>query len=276
MAFARAVVMSAEPRPLPSLESSLLEPLRAVVGKRRGAQAVVEGALPVQRACASDHQVELVLSTPSQAAALMGRVPEGVTWWTASKDTLATLLGFPFHRGVLATVRVPSPARPSVAQVAAVARRTHPLVVVAAGLTDPANVGAMVRASSAFGADLVLTDARAADAWARKAVRASAGHVFTQPLVVCPDVRQCALALRERLDVPLLAMTPAGERALADVSLPRGAIVAFGSEGPGLDAAWMAAADLRVRIPMDGAVDSLNVAASAAVTLFAVRDVARR
>ncbi|MEM6296902.1 MAG: RNA methyltransferase [Myxococcota bacterium] len=261
---------------MPSLDEPLLDPLRAVVGKRRGSVAVVEGALPVQRACASQHAVELVLSTPSQAEALAGTVPDGVTWWTAPKEALAALLGFAFHRGVLATVRVPAPARPSVAQVQAVAEQAHPLVVVAAGLTDPANVGALVRASAAFGAHLVLTDARAADTWSRKAVRASAGHVFTQPLVVCPDVQHSALELRERLDVPLLALSPQGEHALADVALPRGAIVAFGSEGPGLDATWMSAADMRVRIPMAAEVDSLNVAASAAVTLFAVRDVARR
>lgn len=256
-----------EPEPLTELTDPRLSPFAKVVGRPRGGLAVVEGAIPVERACASGMPVDTVVCTPSQVDRLRAHVPESARWWSASKDVLSSLLGFSFHRGVLASVQVPGP---SVLDSAALREREAPVVAVAVGFTDPANVGALIRAARALRVDHVLLDASAADPFARKAIRASAGHVFSVPLTVCDGLLGQTLALREALDADLLALTPGGDTSIRSVQGRRARIVAFGSEGPGLPDAWLEASTARVRIPLAQEVDSLNVASAAAVTFYAL------
>ena len=254
-----------EPEPLPPLTDPRLQPFAAVVGRARGPVAVVEGAIPAQRACASGMPVEAVLCTPSHVDGLRAHVPESSAWWVAPKDVLSSLLGFSFHRGVLAAVRVPGAGH-----VPDLRGRHDPLVAVAVGLTDPANVGALVRAARALSVDHVLIDAEGADPFGRKAVRASAGHVFSVGLTICADLWTQTMATRERLGAQLLALTPGGDVSLRALTQPRPRVVVFGSEGPGLPERWLEAADARVRIPLAADVDSLNVASAAAVTFYAL------
>jgi len=256
-----------EPEPLTDLNDPRLAPFAAVVGRARDGLAVVEGAIPAMRACGSGLPVDTVLCTPSHVDRLRAHVPESAHWWCAHKDVLSSLLGFSFHRGVLASVQVPGPG--SIDSVALQAREA-PLVAVAVGFTDPANVGALLRAARALGVDHVLLDAAAADPFARKAIRASAGHVLSVPLTLCEELLPQTLALREELGADLLALTPTGETSLRTIQGRRSRIVAFGSEGPGLPDAWLEASDARVRIPLAHDVDSLNVASAAAVTFYAL------
>lgn len=228
---------------------------------------MVEGAIGTQRACASGMPVEAVICTPSHVARLRPHVPGTAVWWVAPKDVLSSMLGFSFHRGVLASVRVPDPfpVPPKL-----LAETDAPLVAVAVGFTDPSNVGALVRAARALRVDHVLIDAEAADPFARKAIRASAGHVFSIGMTRCHGLLEQTLQLRARLGADLLALTPSGDVSLHEVTGPRPRIVAFGSEGPGLPAQWLRAADARVRIDLAVDVDSLNVASAAAVTFYAL------
>ncbi len=256
-----------EPEPLAALTDPQLGVFSGVVGRGRGGLAVVEGAIPTLRACASGMRVDTVLCTRSHVDRLRGHVPASASWWCASKALLSSLLGYSFHRGVVASVEVPGPA---IFDGSELREREAPLVAVAVGFTDPANVGALIRAARALGVDHVLLDASAADPFARKAIRASAGHVFSVSLTICEGLLAQTLALREALDAELLALTPAGERSLRAVRGRRARIVAFGSEGPGLPDAWLQASTARVRIPLAHAVDSLNVASAAAVTFYAL------
>lgn len=256
-----------DPEPLTELGDPRLTPFSGVVGRARDGLAVVEGAIPALRACASGMRVETIVCTPSHVDRLRAHVPESTRWWCAKKDVLSALLGFSFHRGVLCSVQVPGPEPldPSPLRECDAA-----LIAVAVGFTDPANVGALLRAARALRVDHVLLDASAADPFARKAIRASAGHVFTVPLTLCDALLPRTLALREELDAELLALTPGGDMSLRTVQGSRARIVVFGTEGPGLPDAWLDAADARVRIPLAPEVDSLNVASAAAVTFFAL------
>lgn len=256
-----------EPSPLPAEGDPRLEPFSAVIGRRRGTLAVVEGALPTQRACTSGMSVEAVICTPSHVDRLRRFVPSAAAWWVAPKDALSSMLGFSFHRGVLASVSIPEP---SPAPLEALKRIESPLVAVAVGFTDPSNVGALVRAARALRVDHLLIDASAADPFARKAIRASAGHVFSVGMTRCAHLFEQTVALREHLEAELLALTPSGDTGLHAVEGRRARIVAFGSEGPGLPASWLEAADARVRIDLADDVDSLNVASAAAVTFYAL------
>jgi tRNA G18 (ribose-2'-O)-methylase SpoU len=131
-------------------------------------------------------------------------------------------------------------------------------------LNDFENLGALFRNAAAFGVDAVLLDARCADPLYRRSVRVSIGHVLRVPFAVLDGPWPAALAaLRE---FTLLAMTPhPSATPLREVAVPERWAVVLGAEGPGLSEAVMAAADLRVRIPMIGDDDSLNVATAAAV-----------
>ncbi len=256
-----------EPSPLPAQSDPRLEPFSGVIGRRRGMLAVVEGALATQRACSSGMPVEAVICTPSHVDRLRPFVPDATLWWVARKDVLSSMLGFSFHRGVLASVSVPEP---SPAPLEALGRLESPLVAVAVGFTDPSNVGALVRAARALQVDHVLVDLEGADPFARKAIRASAGHVFSVGMTRCAHLLEQTLELRDSLGAELLALTPLGRTSLHGVEGPRARIVAFGSEGPGLPASWLEAADACVRIELADDVDSLNVASAAAVTFYAL------
>jgi tRNA G18 (ribose-2'-O)-methylase SpoU len=139
-------------------------------------------------------------------------------------------------------------------------------------VVDHTNLGAAFRSAAALGIDAVLVTPRCADPLYRRAVRVSMGAVFDVPwarLTTWPDVELlhgagfvvAALSLEED------AMTLDELVARRD---PQLALV-FGTEGDGLRAATLADADLVVRIPMSGGVDSLNVAAAAAVAFYATR-----
>jgi tRNA G18 (ribose-2'-O)-methylase SpoU len=155
----------------------------------------------------------------------------------------------------------------------AVVRDAHRLVVLEA-VDNPTNLGAIVRTATALGMDGLLLDATSADPYARRATRASMGAVFTLPFarlgVLAPD----GMALLHRAGVVTLALTPDGAAIPIDeLRLPPGAKVALllGSERAGLTSDVLATATTRVRIAMDHGVDSLNVAAAAAVACYALR-----
>jgi tRNA G18 (ribose-2'-O)-methylase SpoU len=163
-------------------------------------------------------------------------------------------------RGVLASAdRGPAP---SVGALLAAARR----IAVLEGLNDFENLGALFRNGSAFGLDAVLLDERCADPLYRRSVRVSMGHVLRVPFAVLLDPWPDALGAVRDAGFELLALTPAADAVpLPQVTPAERVAVLLGAEGPGLSPGALAAADLRVRIPMAPGVDSLNVATAGAV-----------
>ena len=185
--------------------------------------------------------------------------------YTGSRELLAKLTGYTLTRGVLCAMRRPLP-RP-VEDVCRNARR----VVVIDGVTDTTNIGAIFRSAAALGIDAVLLTPTACDPLNRRAVRVSMGSVFLVPWTwiegdVTPTLnalgfKTAAMALSEdsiSLDDPRLKQEP------------RLALI-MGTEGDGLSHEAITAADHVVRIPMQHGVDSLNVAAAAAVAFWELR-----
>ena len=184
--------------------------------------------------------------------------------YSASYDVLRRLTGFNVHRGALASFhRKPLP---SVADVVRDASR----VVVLEDLVSHTNLGAIFRCAAALGMDAVVLSPSCADPLYRRSVRVSMGSVFTIPYARSAAWPADVDELR-RDGFALLALTPAVDAVALDETSygddDRLAVL-FGSEGPGLTGAAMAKADVRVRIPMAAEVDSLNVAAAAAVSFW--------
>ena len=184
--------------------------------------------------------------------------------YTGDRDLLASLTGYTLTRGVLCAMRRPTP--PPVEEVCRDARR----IVVIDGVVDSTNIGAIFRSAAALGIDAVLLTPTSCDPLNRRAVRVSMGSVFLVPWTWLNDsiqslnrhgFRTAAMALSDRsipIDHPVLAQEP------------KLAIV-MGTEGDGLPSSTIAAADYVVRIPMSHEVDSLNVAAAAAVAFWQLR-----
>jgi tRNA G18 (ribose-2'-O)-methylase SpoU len=220
---------------------------------RRGI-VIAEGVNVVERLLGSPYRTRAVIGVPARLSALEPVLASlDVPVVSVDKWVLSAIVGFRVTRGVLASADRPAPVDP-VALVGS-ARR----VAVLEGLNDFENLGALFRNAAAFGVDAVLLDGQCADPLYRRSVRVSMGHVLRVPFAVAEDPWP-VLA-----DFTTLALTPGGSVALRDVSTPARWAVLLGAEGPGLSAAALAAADVRVRIPMASGVDSLNVATAAAV-----------
>lgn len=184
--------------------------------------------------------------------------------YTGSREMLSQLTGYPLTRGVLCAMR-----RKTIPSVSEVVKDTRRVVVIEA-VTDTTNIGAIFRSAAALGIDAVLLTRDTCDPLNRRAVRVSMGSVFLVPWTW--------------LDGPAKSLQPLGFKtaamALTDNSISlddprlkdedRLAII-MGTEGDGLPHQTIEEADYTVRIPMAHGVDSLNVAAAAAVAFWELR-----
>jgi len=226
---------------------------------RRGI-VIAEGVNVVQRLLGSSYVTRSVVGVPARLAALESSLAvRDVAAFAVDKWVLSDVVGFRVTRGVLASAE--RPARSDPVELLRTVRR----IAVLEGLNDFENLGALFRNAAAFGVDAVLLDPTCADPLYRRCVRVSMGHVLRVPFATLPDPGPAALQLLAQHGFTTLALTPSGERRLRSLPVPERWAVLLGAEGPGLRAATLAAADLRVRIPMAAGVDSLNVATAAAV-----------
>lgn len=221
---------------------------------------VVEGDLAIRQLAASPYPVRSLLVTPAKwerlAPALAG---VDAPAYVASRAVMAEVAGFDVHRGALAVGgRLPLPEP---AHLLAAARR----VAVLEGLNDHENLGALFRNAAAFGIDAVLLDPTCADPLYRRSIRVSTGHLLRVPftrLDPWPD----QLSVLGAAGFALVALTPGGDEPVTILDALDGRVaVLVGAEGPGLSRDALDAAAHRVRIPMAGGVDSLNVATAAAI-----------
>jgi TrmH family RNA methyltransferase len=146
-------------------------------------------------------------------------------------------------------------------------RRTPSLVVAAIDVQDAGNVGAIVRSADAAGATGVVVAGQSADPLGWRAIRGSMGSVFRTPVARAETIDATIDAARDR-QLVIVATTPAAGRDLFDLDLTRPTLVLVGGEGGGLAAALVDTADVRMRIPMEPPVESLNVAVATGVILF--------
>jgi tRNA G18 (ribose-2'-O)-methylase SpoU len=221
---------------------------------------IAESLHVVETVVAAGVRLRSVLVTPHQLDALadlLARVTAPV--YVAPPTVLRRVVGFDLHRGVVASVaRWPLPPLDDV--LAGASR-----VALCERLNDHENLGVLFRNAAGFGMDAVVLDAESADPFYRRCVRVSIGHVCTVPWTrfrALDEVRAAGLTL--------VALTPARDAiSIDDVDWPARTALMFGAEGPGLSDDALAAADVRVRIPMRAGVDSFNIASAAAVAFHA-------
>jgi RNA methyltransferase, TrmH family len=141
------------------------------------------------------------------------------------------------------------------------------LVAVGVEIGEPGNAGTLIRIADAMGAAAMVFIGHGVDPYNAKCLRASAGSIFSIPVVVAPNAGESIVALQDA-GLRVVATTVDGETSLDDADLAAPTAWLFGSEAHGLSADTAALADLRVTIPMSGGAQSLNVAAAAAICLY--------
>ncbi len=205
------------------------------------------------------------------AAGVLARCPD-VPVYTADREVLARLTGYTLTRGVLCAMGRPAPR--TAEEICQNARR----VAVLENIVDSTNIGAIFRSAAALGMDAVLLSPSCCDPLCRRAVRVSMGTVFQVPWARLGTVKEdwpaAGLAQLHALGFATAAMALDDRaKAVDDPALqqPEKLAVVLGTEGDGLNAETIARCDHTVMIPMQHGVDSLNVAAAAAVAFWQLR-----
>jgi tRNA G18 (ribose-2'-O)-methylase SpoU len=222
---------------------------------------MAEGARLVVHAQQRGHHLNALLVSTKYS----GPLPEGNHGvLTLGPEDIQRLTGFGAMREMLGAFDRPADAEPG--PVIAGARS----VLVLEGVANPSNVGTIIRSAVALGMDATLVGPASSDPYGRRALRTSMGTALDHPWAPDPD----PIATCRANGIATLALTPdAGARRLEEVLAERtGQRVALvlGAEGPGLTHTTLAAADERVTIPMAPGIDSLNVAAAAAIACYLV------
>ena len=141
-----------------------------------------------------------------------------------------------------------------------------PLVIVAESIEKPGNLGAILRTADAAGVEAVIVCDPRVDAYSPNVVRASRGTVFTVPVVETKSTQACVFL--QRLGVRILAASPSAEAQYTNQDLRGPLAIAVGTESEGLSNFWLSQADLTVKIPMIGKVNSLNVSTATALIVY--------
>lgn len=141
------------------------------------------------------------------------------------------------------------------------------LIAVPVQISEPGNAGTLIRAADAMGADAVVLAGNSVDPYNSKCLRASAGSIFSLPVIGEPD-EAATVARLQAAGLQVLATTIDGEVSLDDADLAGPTAWLFGPEAHGLPTELAAAADHRVHIPMPGHSESLNIASAASICLY--------
>jgi RNA methyltransferase, TrmH family len=215
----------------------------------------------IEIAAFSDRQLHNVLSPLARIAkdvkARGGRV------LAVSDQVLAAMSPVQHPSGVVAIAR----ARPADVRVVMATVTDLPMVLVLAGLQDPGNVGAIVRAAAAFGASGVVAIEGSANPFSWKALRGAMGGTFRLPVAARGSLSDVVASATE-LGVRLVAAVPRGGTPLPKLDLREPTAVVLGGEGAGVPHTTMAAVHETVTIPMQAPIESLNVAIAAALILY--------
>lgn len=220
---------------------------------------LVEGFDEIQFAVSAGHKPQTLLTAPELGSRPL-TFPSAETL-TVSRPVFEKMSYRDNPDGWLAVFPIPRRSLESESLLS-----ENPLVIVAESIEKPGNLGAILRTADAASVDALLVCDPRADPWNPNVVRASRGTVFSVPVVECDNAS--ALAWLRSRGMRVLAATPSAEATYSDVDLCPPTAIAVGTEDEGLTDFWLENADVKVRIPMLGKVNSLNVSVSTALIVY--------
>ena len=222
---------------------------------------LVEGPAVVVEALAAPVEVHdvFVAEDLDDAALHRGLEARGIAPWIVGRDVIDVLSDTVTPQGVVAVVGDPSAGPEILSKV--------DLCLVLAEVRDPGNAGTLVRSAAASGAGAVVFTAGSVDPLHPKVVRSAAGALFRVPLVRNEPLSEVVRALREA-GVALVGADARGDADMYAFDLSRPVALVVGNESWGFSDATEKTLDAKVRIPMPGAVESLNVSIAGSILLF--------
>jgi TrmH family RNA methyltransferase len=235
--------------------------------RSKGDRALLEGPHLVQEALAAGIVLEEVLATPAFLATSEGeRLARSFPMppLEVSPEILEDLTDADSPRGLLAVARLP---RFGVEALPVCSGRPY---LYLDGLQDPGNLGALARVAEAAGAAGLALSPGCAHPNHPRALRASAGSLLRLPLALVAEPGELEAHLSPS-HPRWAALVPRGGENLYQASLGGTLILAVGAEGPGLSSSLLSRVHLRLTIPMEKGVESLNATVAAALVLFEVR-----
>jgi len=230
---------------------------------------VAEGDLVAQRLLESEYGAESLLVS-DQFAEKFQRLSQGrIPVYVGPEPLLVEIVGFNFHRGVLAVGKRPSRWRTLDELMGRLDPSKAVGLVICPEVTKPDNLGLIFRSAGALGIDGVILGDRCCDPFSRRALRVSMGAVLHVPFVRSAALLADLGRLKQQWRVELLAtvLDPEAEQ-LASLCWPHRAGVLMGNETEGLGKECLALCDRRITIPMHPKVDSLNLGVAAGVFLY--------
>ena len=191
---------------------------------------------------------------------------KGASIYAADDELIEDIIGFRFHKGIMAVGYCPK--KITISDAFKIPKR--PLLLVALdAVNDPQNVGLITRNAAAFGVGALIVDDASYDPYYRKAVRVSMGAIFRLPVCYEKDLASSLLSIKKKYDTRIVAATPGrGAIDISEVKLSGNICFVFGNEDKGVSRPVLNIADVKVRIPISNTIDSLNVASASAVCLY--------
>lgn len=262
--------------PITSLDDPRLAPYRDVKTKRaeaREGRFIAEGHRVVERLLSSRYSVESILATDRRRHLLDCVDLRGAPVLLLPEDLASELIGYQFHGGIMACgTRRPGPAIGDLFPAATA--DSAELVVVCPRITDPDNLGGLMRLCRAFGAAALVVGPPSVDPFSRRVLRVSMGNAFHLPIVQPPDLAATLSDLKAAgFELAATLLDPAAVP-LATMSRPRRLALLLGNEADGLEPEWADRCGHKVLIPMALGTDSLNVTVSAGIFLYHFTQVA--
>ena len=228
--------------------------------RRADGLMLVEGYDEISLALSAGHQPRTVLSAPELISRQIDVAQTEAERITVNRAVFEKISYRENPDGWLAVFPIPQDSLEDLKL------SDSPLVIVAESVEKPGNLGAILRSADAARVDALLVCDPRVDPWNPNVVRASRGAVFSVPVIECDNA--AALEWLRRAGIHILAATPSADVVYSDVDLRQPTVIAVGTEDEGLTDFWMSRADLKVRIPMNGRVNSLNVSVSTALILY--------
>ncbi len=253
-------------RKITSLSNPLVkEALRIKEGRGGERHAIlIEGHRLLEMALASDAGIRKIFFTEAYRSGhegFLGQLPEkAAELIETTEHILSKIADTETPQGIVALVTYKVRSLPELSL------QTKPFIVVCDGIKDPGNLGTIIRTADAAGADAVITLPETCDPFMPKAVRASAGSIFNIPVVFL-EPEALAEWLRKK-SISLIVSDVHASPSIYDTDMKKPLAFVFGNEAFGVSEYLKGRSDMRVRIPIPGKAESLNVAMSAAICLY--------
>ena len=228
-------------------------------------QFVVEGEKLVSRLLTSRFPTVSILATDRFVHRLADALPEHVAVYVVPLEQIHSLVGFPFHRGVLACGR--RVAWPSCQEIVHSAG-TKLTLVFCPKLSNPENLGAIARIADVFAIDAIVAGPSCPDPLSRRVLRVSMGSVLRLPVLIAENPLDLADLIRRELDVEFWAAVASPQaRPFDTIARPSRLALVLGDEDQGVSEEWIERCRQSVTIPMRPGASSLNVAVAAGILL---------